>query len=65
MCPMDHAVADRIRDAGLANRGVPRRRRELTGDQRRGPFASIFNDLQQVTAFRIGVGLIRFSGRFR
>jgi len=51
---MDQPVADRIRDAGLANRGVPRRRRELTGDQRRGPFASIFNDLQQVAAFRIG-----------
>ena len=51
---MDQSVADRIRDAGLANGGVPRGRRQLTGDQRRGPFAPIFNDLQQVAAFRIG-----------
>ena len=51
---MDHPVADRIRDAGLANRGVPRRRRELAGDQRRAPLTPIFNDLQQVAAFRIG-----------
>ena len=51
---MDQPIADGIRDAGLANRRVPRGRRQLAGDQRRGPFASIFNDLQQVTAFRIG-----------
>ena len=51
---MDHPVADRIRDAGLANRGVPRGRRQLAGDQRRGPLTPIFNDLQQVAAFRIG-----------
>ena len=51
---MDHPVADRIRDAGLANRGVPRGRRQLAGDERRGPLTPIFNDLEQVAAFRIG-----------
>ena len=51
---MDQAVADRIGDAGLANGGVPRGRRQLAGDERRGAFAAIFDDLQQVAAFGIG-----------
>ncbi len=51
---MDQPVADRIRDAGLANGGVPRGRRQLAGDERRGPLTPIFNDLEQVAAFRIG-----------
>jgi hypothetical protein len=54
MRPMDHAVADRIRDAGLANGGVPRGRRQLAGDERRGALAPVLNDLQQVPPFRIG-----------
>ena len=36
---MDHPIADRIRDAGLPNGGVPCRWRELAGDERRGAFA--------------------------
>ena len=51
---MDQAVADRIGDAGLPNRRVPGGRRQLAGDESRRAFAPIFNDLQQVTAFRIG-----------
>ena len=51
---MDQPIADRIRDAGLANGGVPRRWRQLAGNERRGAFAPIFNDFQQVPAFRIG-----------
>ena len=54
MRPMDQPVADRIRDAGLTNGGVPRGRRQLTGDERRGAFAPVLNDLQQIPAFRIG-----------
>jgi len=51
---MDQPIADRIRDAGLANGGVPRGRRQLAGNERRGAFAPILNHLQQVPAFRIG-----------
>ena len=51
---MDQAVADRIGDAGLANGGVPRGRRELAGNERRRPFAPIFDDLEQVPALGIG-----------
>jgi hypothetical protein len=54
MRPMDHAVADRIRDAGLANGGVPRGRRQLAGNERRGAFAPVLHDLQEVPAFCIG-----------
>ena len=54
MGPMDQAIADRIGDAGLANRGVPRGRRELAGDQRRGAFAAILDHLQQIAPFGIG-----------
>jgi hypothetical protein len=32
---MDQPIADRVGDAGLANRGMPGRGRELTGDQGR------------------------------
>ena len=51
---MDQPVADRIGDAGFADGGVPGRRRQLAGDQRRGPFAPIFEDLEQVAPLGVG-----------
>ncbi len=51
---MDQSVADRIRDAGFADGGAPGRRRELTGNQRRGPFAPIFQDLEQIPPLGVG-----------
>jgi len=40
VCAMNQAIANRVSDTGLANRGMPRCRRELTGNQRRPSFAS-------------------------
>ena len=51
MRAMDEAVADGIGDAGFANGGVPRGRRELTGDERRRAFTAIFDHLEQVAPF--------------
>jgi hypothetical protein len=50
---MNQAVANRIGDAGFTDRGMPRRRRQLAGDERRASFAPIFDDLEEVTAFGI------------
>ena len=46
---MDYAVADGIGDGRVANGRVPRGRRELARNERRRPFASIFDHLQQVS----------------
>ena len=51
---MNQAVADRVGDAGLANRRVPGGRRQLTGDERGRAFTAIFDDLEEVAAFGIG-----------
>ncbi len=51
---MDQAVADRIGDAGFADGGVPGRRRELAGNERRGAFAAIFQDLEQIPPLGVG-----------
>jgi hypothetical protein len=49
---MDEPVADRIRDAGLANRGVPRGRRQLAGDERRGAFTPILDEQRMQQGLR-------------
>ena len=46
---MEDAVADGIGDTRFADRGMPRRRRELTGDERGAAFTAIF-DFEEVTA---------------
>ena len=51
---MNQAVADGVGDAGFANRGMPRRRWQLTGDERGPPLTPIFDDLEEVTTFGIG-----------
>ena len=51
---MNQPIADRVGDSWLADRGVPGRRRELTGDERRDAFAPIFDDFQEVAAFGFG-----------
>jgi len=48
---MNQPVTDRIGHAGFADSGVPGRGRELAGNQRRGPFAAIFEDLEEVAPF--------------
>jgi hypothetical protein len=50
---MNQAVADRIGDTRLTDGRVPGRRRQLTRHERGFPFTPIFNDLQEVSAFRI------------
>lgn len=51
---MDQSIANRIGDAGFANGRVPGGRRELARNQGRGPFASIFEDLEEVAPLGIG-----------
>ena len=51
---MDEPIADRIGDRRVANGRVPRGRRELAGNERRRPFAPIFDHLQQVPPLGIG-----------
>ena len=51
---MDQAVADRVSDARLANRRMPRGGWQLTGDERGRPFTPIFDDLQQIATLGIG-----------
>lgn len=51
---MDQAVADGVGDTGFADRRVPRRRRQLTRDQRGRALAAIFDDLEEVTTLGVG-----------
>jgi len=51
---MDQPVADRVGDTGFPDGGVPRRGRKLAGNQRRGPFAPIFEDFQEIAPLGIG-----------
>ena len=51
---MDQPITDRIGDAGFADGGVPGGRRQLTGNQRRGPFTPIFQDLEQIPPLGVG-----------
>jgi hypothetical protein len=50
----DQAVADGVGDTGFADRRVPRRRRQLSRDQRGRALTAMFDDLEEVTAFGIG-----------
>lgn len=52
--PVDEAIADRVGDAGLADRGMPGGRRPLARDEGGGAFAAVFDDFQEIAAFGIG-----------
>jgi hypothetical protein len=51
---MDQPIADRIGNARFADGSVPGRRRQLAGNERRRPFAAIFEDLEEIAPFGIG-----------
>ena len=51
---MEDAVANGIRHTRFTDGGVPRGRRELTRDERRAPFAAIFDHFQQIPPLRLG-----------
>jgi len=54
MRAMQEAVADGIGDTGFADRRMPRRRRELTRDERSAAFTAILDDFKEVAPVRIG-----------
>ena len=54
---VEQAVADGIRQVGIADAGVPVLGHELTGDECGGTFAAILDDLDQVAALAVAQGL--------
>ena len=50
---MNQAVADRVGDARFPDGGMPGRGRQLAGDQRRGAFAAVFEDLEEIAPLAI------------
>lgn len=53
MRAMNEPIADGIGDRRVANGGVPRRRRQVAGNERRRPVAPILDHLQEVPTLSI------------